>query len=182
MKLRALTDEDLEMILVWRNELLVRKNMYTSHLISPAEHRSWYARVKADATKRYFIFESGGVASGVVGFTDFDARSGRSSWAFYAAPGVPRGTGSKMEYLALEQAFSGFGLHKLFCEVLAFNHLVIKLHQSFGFKMEGILREHHLDDDGEHYHDVYQLGILDREWREQRPAIRKKLKLNEVDL
>lgn len=41
-----------------------------------------------------------------------------------------------MEYLALEYAFKDMGLHKLFCEVLAFNAPVIKLHQKFGFKIE----------------------------------------------
>lgn len=179
MNLRALTSEDLEMILVWRNDPLVRKNMYTSHVISPAEHRNWYARVKEDATKSYFVFENGGVPSGVVGFMDIDAVARRSSWAFYAAPGVLRGTGSKMEYLALEHAFGRMGLYKLHCEVLAFNPLVIRMHQSFGFKVEGILREHHRDSEG--YHDVYQLGILDREWEEQHLVIRRKLKLKEVD-
>ncbi|VEF16276.1 flagellin modification protein FlmH [Stutzerimonas stutzeri] len=78
-----------------------------------------------------------------------------------------------MEYLALEYAFKDMGLHKLFCEVLAFNAPVIKLHQKFGFKIEGVLREQHSVDNS--FVDVYRLGILAPEWDSQRESIRQKI-------
>lgn len=78
-----------------------------------------------------------------------------------------------MEYLALEYAFHNMQLHKLCCEVLAFNAPVIKLHQKFGFKVEGILREQHLID--ETFVDVYRLGVLAPEWEAQREEMLKKL-------
>jgi UDP-4-amino-4,6-dideoxy-N-acetyl-beta-L-altrosamine N-acetyltransferase len=119
------------------------------------------------------MYESQGTPLGIVAFTGIDSASRNSSWAFYASPQAPKGTGSRMEYLALECAFYELQLHKLCCEVLAFNSPVIKLHQKFGFKVEGILREQHKVEDA--FVDVYRLGILASEWNSQREEMREKL-------
>ncbi|MNJ74312.1 hypothetical protein D3C77_712270 [compost metagenome] len=79
-----------------------------------------------------------------------------------------------MEYLALECAFTEMKLNKLNCEVLAFNFPVIKLHQKFAFKVEGILREQHRVEGV--FVDVYKLGLLAREWSEHRVVMSDKLK------
>ena len=71
-----------------------------------------------------------------------------------------------MEILAIEHAFATLGLHKLYCEVLAFNEPVIALHRKFGFQVEGIFREQHRKD-GE-YVDIFRLGLLRDEWLLQR--------------
>lgn len=172
-KLRSIKDEELELMLSWRNAPSVRANMYTRHEISLAEHLAWWSRAQLRKDQRYFMFEANGAPSGIVGFMDIDALNDSASWAFYASPKAPKGTGSKMEFLALEYAFHELGIHKLHCEVLAFNAPVIKLHQKFGFKVEGILREHHKLD--EEFVDIYKLGLLSYEWEEQRTAMHDKL-------
>lgn len=71
-----------------------------------------------------------------------------------------------MEFLALEQVFGTFRLKKLSCEVLAFNESVVRLHKKFGFREEGVFREHHKMN--EDYKDIIRLGLLAREWAETR--------------
>lgn len=175
MQIRALDESDLEMVLGWRNASSVRQNMYTKHVISFKEHRTWFEGLRGDSSRCYFVFEYNGVARGVVGYTQLNPASRRSSWAFYSSPEAPRGTGSLMEYCALEHAFNELGLNRLHCEVLDFNSAVIRLHQTFGFKLEGRLRSHHHD--GERYCDVVLLGILKEEWQQQRASIRQRLRL-----
>jgi len=172
-KLRGIKPEELELMLSWRNAPNVRANMYTRHEISTGEHLAWWSRVQQRTDQKYFMYEMGGAPSGIVGFMGIDTDSRNSSWAFYSSPAAPKGTGSKMEFLALEYAFHELGLHKLHCEVLAFNSPVIKLHQKFGFKVEGILREHHKVDDT--FVDVYRLGLLSHEWEEHRTAMHDKI-------
>lgn len=78
-----------------------------------------------------------------------------------------------MEFLALEYAFTQLALHKLHCEVLAFNAPVIRLHQKFGFQVEGVFREHHrIEND---FVDVYRLGLLVHEWETKRSDMEEKL-------
>ena len=163
------------MILEWRNEPAVRKNMYTSHEISLDEHRSWFGMLMKDETKAYFVFILDSIPVGVVGFSEIDPITKIATWAFYASPEAPRGTGSLMEYYALEYAFNELKLYKLRCEVLGFNQMVVKLHTKYGFVIEGQLREAHYSE-GE-YHDIVHLGIFSQEWQEQRDKMKQKLRI-----
>lgn len=78
-----------------------------------------------------------------------------------------------MECLALNYAFYCLNLHKLSCEVLAFNTNVIKLHQKFGFKIEGVFREQHKIDDN--FVDICRMGMLFCEWQINRLKIQDEL-------
>ena len=171
--LRPIADSELELMLSWRNVPKVRENMYKTHEISLSEHLEWWQRVSSSETQRYFIYEFSGQPLGVVGFTDIDFVNKNSFWAFYAAPSAPRGTGSRMELLALDYAFKDLRINKLICEVLAFNTSVIKLHQKFGFKIEGVLRNQYYR--GDEFIDIYRLGILMSEWESIRDAVAVKV-------
>lgn len=171
--LRAIKPEELELMLSWRNAPSVRANMYTRHEIGLVEHLAWWAQIQDRSDQKYFMHEYQDTPLGIVAFTGVDSTNRNSSWAFYASPQAPKGTGSKMEFLALEHAFHDMQLHKLCCEVLAFNASVIKLHQKFGFKVEGVLREQHVVDEA--FVDVYRLGVLASEWQALREEMLKKL-------
>lgn len=171
--LRSIADVELELMRVWRNAPGVRTNMYTQHEISHEEHLAWWAKTKNRADQKYFMYEMDGAPTGIAAFTRIEIQSQNSAWAFYASPTAPRGTGSKMEFLMLEHAFGTLQLHKLYCEVLAFNTPVIKLHQKYGFKVEGVFRDQYKV--GGNFVDTYRLGILAAEWQEQRQAMHEKL-------
>lgn len=180
-QLRAIHPNELELILTWRNAPEVRNNMYTRHEISLAEHLTWWNRVQSSSQYRHFMFEQNTDPTGIVAFTDIDTVNCHASWAFYTKPKAPKLAGVSMEWLALEYAFNKLDLHKLYCEVLAFNESVIKLHQKFGFQVEGILREHH-NISGD-FVDIYCFGILKQEWQKKRVLMQDKLlKLARVSL
>ncbi len=172
-RLRPIEDSELKLMLSWRNAPTVRANMYTQHEISEQEHLTWWARTAQREDQAYFMYENDDQALGIVGVSAIDHSHGHCSWAFYADPNAPRGTGSKMEFLALEYVFGTLKLHKLVCEVLAFNTPVIKLHQKFGFVVEGIFRQQYRSADD--YIDIYRLGLLQSEWESKRSEMLKKL-------
>ncbi|NRH26812.1 UDP-4-amino-4,6-dideoxy-N-acetyl-beta-L-altrosamine N-acetyltransferase [Pseudomonas sp. MS19] len=173
--LRDVADHEIELMRSWRNLPAVRRNMYNQHEISASEHQKWWVSIRESNVNRYFMYEYRGEPSGVIAFTNIDRISSNSTWAFYAAGDAPKGTGSRMEFLALDFAFQSLKLQKLSCEVLAYNSPVIKLHQKFGFQVEGIFRKQYLLDDD--YVDVYRLGILAPEWIKIRGDMKHKLML-----
>lgn len=171
--LRSIRDDELELMLSWRNAPSVRSKMYTRQVISLEAHKAWWAGIQARKDQKYFMYEFSGVPTGIVAFNDIDLVNGNSAWAFYASPEAVKGTGSRMEFLALECAFGELGLRRLCCEVLGFNTPVVALHKKFGFTEEGVKREHHKMDDG--FHDVICLGILAEEWVKARDAMKLNL-------
>lgn len=173
--LRTIKPEELELMLSWRNAPSVRANMYTRHEISLAEHLAWWERIQNRADQQYFMYEYQENPFGIVAFNGIDNINRNSFWAFYASPEAPKGTGSRMEYLAIEHAFGSIQLHKLCGEVLAFNTPVIRLHEKFGFKVEGILRDQHKTDDA--FVDVCRIGMLASEWTTRRDQMLSRLLL-----
>jgi UDP-4-amino-4,6-dideoxy-N-acetyl-beta-L-altrosamine N-acetyltransferase len=165
--------DDLAKVLEWRNSEPVRRNMYTSHLITPEEHKIWWDKVSADSQCEYFIAFAGAADVGVVSFSQIDSASRTAFWAFYASPDPVRGTGSRMELAALDMAFNGLKLRKLCCEVLSFNESVIRLHKKFGFVEEGVFRDQHVNADGAW--DIHRLAIFDREWARRRSSVLTRL-------
>ena len=171
--LRRISDGELELMRVWRNDPAVRANMFTQHEISSEEHLIWWNKTKSRSDQKYFMYEMAGRPRGIAAFTSIDLQSKNSAWAFYTSPSAPKGTGSKMEFLMIEHAFHELKLQKLYCEVLAFNTPVIKLHQKFGFNIEGVFRQQQKVNDD--FVDIYRLGILATEWLERRQAMYIKL-------
>jgi|APFre7841882724_1041349.scaffolds.fasta_scaffold140250_1 UDP-4-amino-4,6-dideoxy-N-acetyl-beta-L-altrosamine N-acetyltransferase len=170
MPLRPLTELDLPVVRAWRNSPEVRASSYSRHIITEAEHASWFASLRDNPRVRAYVYmDNEGVPSGVVSFTDYRPEAGSSHWGFYAAPGAPRGTGTGLAVCALDEAFDRLGLHKLNAEVLSNNGQSIRFHEKLGFRREGLFRENFFD--GAAYIDVVRFGLTDREWRAGRAAI-----------
>ena len=173
--LRPIHEDELELMLAWRNAPAVRRNMYTHHEITLAEHLAWWRQMRERPDCGYLMYVQDGVAAGIVYITQLNRHDSSAFWGFYSSPDAPRGVGSRMEFLALEHVFEELRLNKLSCEVLAFNQPVLRLHEKFGFRVEGIFREHHTLE-GE-FHDVHRLALLRREWLAERDELFQRLSL-----
>lgn len=168
--LRPMTDDDLMMVLEWRNHPNVREHMYTTHVISEVEHRAYFARVKNDFTKKYLIcVDEEGAPVGVVNFVDINRANGTAFWGFYSGDQSRRGVGTQMEFLALAHAFEVLDLRKLNAEVLSTNPAVLAFHEKFGFQVEGVFKEHHVVN-GE-YADIYRIALFRDAWQTEWKAV-----------
>ena len=153
-----------------RNQPDVRKYMYTSHEISEQEHANWLASLKGNARQQVFVVIKDEQAVGVVSLNAINVLQKTADWAFYLDVGLQgKGLGSVVEFWMLDYAFGAAGLEKLNCEVLAMNTAVVKMHQKFGFEVEGVRRQNILRDGARI--DVVLLGITKEEWQNKRPAL-----------
>jgi UDP-4-amino-4,6-dideoxy-N-acetyl-beta-L-altrosamine N-acetyltransferase len=142
-QLRPLQEEDLQIILDWRNSQRVRDVMYSDQIISWEEHQAWYHRTREEPTVMSMIFEYNKLPAGFVNFTRIHPVHRTAYWGFYLGQDeLPKGTAYIMGNLALEQAFETLHLRKLCGEVFAFNSKSMRYHERLGFEREGLLREH----------------------------------------
>ena len=168
----------LDLILEWRNDPNVRRNMYSNHLITKEEHIAWFNSLQNDPSCQYFVFCRLGVPRGVIYFTNLEPFPHQAMWGFYGAPLAPKGNGVLMELDALEFAFKTLKLPKLNCEVLSTNKHVINLHSKAGFETEGLFRDYHFD--GEHYVSVVRMGMLRTQWPSAKKILEARIaKLND---
>ena len=176
VRLRLLATDDSARVLAWRNSPDVSAYMYSDHAIGQEEHDRWFAGAMTASDRRYWIIEMDGAPVGLANLARLDPTARRCDWAYYlgAASTRGQGLGSRIEYIVLRHVFETLGLNKLCCEVLMDNEAVWKLHQSFGFVREALLRQH-VFKDGQ-FHDVVGLGMLASDWKVARPAIEQRLR------
>lgn len=166
--LRPLAIRDAERVLTWRNQPEVAAFMYTDHQITEQEHARWLASALTDQTKIYWIIELDDTPVGLANLYDISELHGRCYWAFYLADERVRGkgVGSTTERFVLHYVFETLGLEKLCCEVLATNEAVVRMHQRYGFQVDGKLRSHVVKS-GDRI-DVITMSLLRDEWAASR--------------
>jgi UDP-4-amino-4,6-dideoxy-N-acetyl-beta-L-altrosamine N-acetyltransferase len=176
VELREIKTVDKEKVREWRNNPEISKYMYSDQHITADEHDKWFNRIINDKTSKYWIIVCDNEDVGLVNLYNIDKQNLRCYWAFYiSSPNVRgKGVGSFVEYSVLHYVFDELGLKKLCCEVLGFNEPVVRMHKKFGFKEEGLFREHIIKNNKPH--NVYCLAILRNEWNEIKSGIVKRLK------
>jgi UDP-4-amino-4,6-dideoxy-N-acetyl-beta-L-altrosamine N-acetyltransferase len=170
VSLRPLQLGDITRVLEWRNLPEVATYMYTDHRISDAEHARWFASAMTDETKRYWIIELDREPVGLANLYDISTLQRRAYWAFYLADDRVRGrgVGSATERFVMRHVFEELALDKLCCEVLATNEGVVKMHERYGFQVDGVLRRHVIKA-GVRI-DVITMSLLRDEWAASRWA------------
>lgn len=135
--LRPMTETDLELVLTWRNSQRIRDISYSDHIISTAEHRAWFAHAEKEQKSLHFIFEYCRRPIGVVNVTAIDHDNKTCYWGFYLGEtDLPKGCGSAMGFLALENIYETLGMDKVTGEAFAFNNESIAFHKRLGFVEE----------------------------------------------
>lgn len=152
--IRKLQFSDLQYIFVWRNNISVRKNMFSSDLITWKQHINWFKKNINDSNKILLLYHENSLPIGYICLTRL-FNGNVAEWGFYVNPDAPKGSGTK----ACEEVISYLGNYdiiKITAQVLSFNERSIALHNRLGFKLEGLLEQQYFD--GIENHDILCFG------------------------
>jgi len=161
---RKLKEKYLEELMNWRMKPEITKNMYTEPELNLNKQYRWFEMIKQDKNKKYWVIEINEIPIGAIYLYDIDYKNNNCSWGYYIGRDDFKGRGlaKKLEYNIYNYVFEKLKLNKLWCEVLSFNDIVVKIHEKYGSKVEGVLRQQ-IKKDGKYY-DVVRMAILKEEW------------------
>jgi UDP-4-amino-4,6-dideoxy-N-acetyl-beta-L-altrosamine N-acetyltransferase len=164
IKFTRLAYEDIELVRTWRNSEFVSRYMYRDDQISREQQERWFEKVNADPGCHYWIIEREGEKLGLASITAIDHLNKRCFWAFYlkGEEYAGSGIGAIVEYYVIQYAFETLQMNKICCEVFSFNEKVILLHEKFGFRKEGLYRQHIFK--GGRFEDVVALALFKEDW------------------
>jgi len=163
--LTSLEEGVLELVLSWRNQPAIREASQSDHLIQLDEHRAWYRRHSESSQARLLVFESSGIPSGCVNFTDI--KNGTTRWGFYLDPAqIQKGLGVKMGLMALDLAFSTLGVQEIHAEVLSSNQRGLRYHVRLGFREVSL--ERHAIRRGGSLIDLHRMILSSEVWSKAR--------------
>lgn len=167
-RLRRICRNDLDRVREWRMLPEITRHMYTDPQITPAEQNAWFERIAASAADLVWIIElaEADLPVGILSLTEIDAVNRRACWAYYIAQPEARGKGlaKTLELNIYRYVFEELQLNRLWCEVLTSNERVVSLHEKFGSRVEGVLREHVIKN-GQKL-DIVRMAVLASDWLE----------------
>lgn len=170
MPLRKVNESDLELMLSWRNDPVIRAGMFSQGVIDLNQHQAWFKHESKRENSAWFMFvDTNKKPTGVVYFTEMDRIANHAFWGFYASPDAPPGTGTQMGVEALDYIFNAEQFHKINAEVLESNERSCKFHRKLGFRTEGTFCEHYFGSGG--YESVTRFALFAREWSAHRKKV-----------
>jgi len=126
-----LTDEQILMILRWRNDERIAKFMKNKS-VSEQEHRNFISNLKNDETKRYFLVKEDSDYISVIDFVDIAADS--CEFGIYANPELK---GKILMQTIAEYAAKTLKVGELKSCAYNENEKAIALYRKFGFEIYG---------------------------------------------
>lgn len=127
-----LGNDDLHLVLQWRNHPEVRKWMYTDTPISLKEHLGFIDTLKSSTDRYYFLVFQGREPIGVIYFTNIDMQKKIAHFGLYGNP-ERKGRGMVLMERIVTYAFKIMDLNRLIAEVFSDNVKALHLYKQFGF-------------------------------------------------
>ena len=143
--LRAMTVEDTDNIVAWRNQASVRKNFIYQELFTVEGHLRWI-REMVDTGKvvQFIICDlATDQALGSVYVRDIDRTHHKAEYGIFLGEDSARGrgVGTAAAKLMLRYCFEELGLHRVYLRAFADNIAAIRSYEKAGFVKEAVLRD-----------------------------------------
>jgi RimJ/RimL family protein N-acetyltransferase len=135
VSLREISQEDAELLYVWRMDVSSRMMFRHTEIVSFESHESMIQRyLRSESPDCWFIIEAAGTPVGTVSLYNFSDDGRICEWGrFTVAPAARNlGYGRRAMRLLMEYAHV-IGVRLLTCEVLATNTIALHLYRELGF-------------------------------------------------
>lgn len=132
-----LTEDDIELVRIWRNDEKISKFMEYREHITQEMQRNWFRSISND-NNFYFIIMYGELKIGLANIKniDWNERCGEVGIFIYDDSYL----NSLLPYIVslkgLAMDFEDFGLHYVYAHILKTNKRAIRFNKSFGFQLE----------------------------------------------
>ena len=172
VRLRDLRKKELPIIMKYFNEPEVAVGMRMNCLIPlrDADEEKWYEGLEVDGIKAcLFTIENKETKEfmGGCGLHDISGKNRTGVVGIWIAKQFcGKGFGTDAMKVLLDIAFWEANLNKVTLNVYGYNKRAIRSYEKVGFKIEGIFREQFYRFGT--YHDEIKMGILRKEWEEQK--------------
>jgi len=135
--LRALVEDDLEMVRGWRNDPLIKAQMNNKEYITQSAYKLWFDSLNNNKNI-YFIIEIDYLAVGLVWANDISTHV-QVGYYIYSDRYVNSLEGVKAIRFFHEYLFNKYGYQQIYSELAHTNKKAIALFKSFGY--ENIMHE-----------------------------------------
>lgn len=143
--LRAITEEDTDMVIRWRNSEFVVKNFIYRKEITRDEHLQWYRnKIKKGLVHQFIICRiEDDTPIGSAYLQNFEELNRKAEVGIFldSSCAPQKGSGTEAMALTVRYGFEELKMHKIVARVLAYNIASRKMLERTGFVEEGYLKD-----------------------------------------
>lgn len=168
LRLRVFTTADVPQVSALFQDLDILQ-FYLPSLLRPFSHAQLAEMLKEwHDESNYFLFaieeKASAEVKGLINLDGVSWSNRHTEIGIGIADPSARGKGYASEALQLliEYCFNEMGLHRIFARIIEGNEPSVRLFQKFGFRQEGIMREHVFRHGN--WRDMYFYGLLKKEY------------------
>ena len=132
-----LTDQELWMVLEWRNHPLIRKWMNNTEPISLDTHLQFVKSLKLDQKRACYLVKEDARFIGVIQLNDINTNAVHDVGMYVNPELVKRGAGMRLGFYGAQYLFSREGLNSLSFKALRENKEALSLWRVLGIKQVG---------------------------------------------
>jgi UDP-4-amino-4,6-dideoxy-N-acetyl-beta-L-altrosamine N-acetyltransferase len=156
----------------WRNTKEISQYFIIDY-ITEDMHSNWLELQKKGITNSAYIICYNNIPIGCAYLRDINLTHKTLEWGIFIKPNanVFKGIGAIVEYHIHELIFNEYNIEKIHIEVLSTNLNVIKMHQKFGYNIEGTLEKHIIKDNKRL--DIVLMALFKKDWEILKPKFSK---------
>jgi diamine N-acetyltransferase len=169
--LAEIGEEHADLIANWKSSKELSNQIMSSFKVTTvSEAKKWIKKTsESDSQKLFGIFTLENSTKKLVGISRLmyiDLKSGTSEFGIYIGEqkAQGRGIGKQALNLTLKYGFERLKLRKIYLRVNTNNHRAIQLYQNLSFEVEGVLKDHFLND--ETYEDIQYMSLFQKNFKE----------------
>ena len=157
-------EKDQQAVLDWRVKPDVAQFMLTQVAYDLEHQRRWFQRIDSSLNDEYWIIESDGTPVGVLSLSEIDRVNRHATWGMYLGEKLSSPVGGMIPFFFYNYVFAraDLNLHKLHGKVLVNNSSIIKMHETCGYRLVGIHKDHVLRNGK--FMDVHVVELLRDTW------------------
>ncbi len=156
----------LALMVKWRNDPNVSNMLFDRRKFTLAKQKKWFEESKKSKSRKQFIIieNKNSTPIGAINLMNIDKKNLHCDWGYYIGEISFRmgGYAIEAEYMILKYAFEILRMNKVYCQTFSYNNKVISIHTKFGFKTDGVLRQHYKENNS--YADIVIMSILKEEF------------------
>ena len=164
--LRKLEEGDLERTWHWINDPGIFLKIGSRVPISRKEQKAWFDQLSASKEKIVLAIclRESDLHIGNVSLDSIDDRNRAARLSIFLGEAQRRraSLGSRALSLVIYYAFNFLNLNRIWCKATAGDPGIVRFYESFGFRQEGVMRQHEFVDGS--YVDKIIFGLIRAEW------------------
>jgi len=166
--LRLVEEEDLPLLVVWRNNPLIWRWFFNKFPLSKTGQKDWFLNLNKDASKKLFVIclLENNDPIGTIGLDNIDFLN-QSTEIGNILIGEQeyfgKGYGREAVTLLLNFCYWSLNMNRVYLEVIKENTKAVQLYEQCGFLVDGILRDAYYNNGG--FQDILMMSLLRREYK-----------------